>query len=170
MPPRSPAFGAMGFTAVSMLVSSHVHTAHAVQPHNPCSLASLAITHSGSCRQVATALPATHTQARPVLPARAPMCRPRPHVAAHASRFSASQLRQLLEPGTMEREEPRDHFRPHLARNIPHSHSPGRPIRALMRGRSHCASHGGALRGDNPRSLERPHLTRLSRRTSPPAI
>ena len=69
------------------------------------------------------------------------------HVAAHvAARISASRLRQLLEPRTMEREEPRDYFRPHLARNIPHSHSPGQPIRALIRGRSHCAPHSGALR------------------------
>ena len=83
------------------------------------------------------------------------------HVAAHvAARISASRLRQLLEPRTMEREEPRDYFRPHLARNIPHSHSPGQPIRALIRGRSHCAAP--YMYGDDPRPLEWPHLTRFS--------
>ena len=37
--------------------------------------------------------------------------------AQTAARISAPQQRQLLDPGTMEREEPRDHLRSHLSRN-----------------------------------------------------
>jgi hypothetical protein len=44
---------------------------------------------------------------------------PTPPIHA-AARLSAPRQRQLLKPGTTEREEPRDHFRFRWARNTPH--------------------------------------------------
>ena len=48
--------------------------------------------------------------------------------AQTAARISAPQQHQLLDPGTMEREEPRDHLRSHLSRNTAHSSSPRKRI------------------------------------------